>query len=213
MPLLTCSSLLLFYSLLLSQLFLNVCVHLLLSVQTILSTKDGLCECILNWVPRSLNFCIFFLTGSSSIVVLCWPFQLQISLCALPFLYCSVPVLQLWPLLCDLYDISDSAHLFFLYFDCLQFISLPCVSCVHAFSLLTPKMGARLLNVYSNVLHQWCRARWTECNHMLYVFIRLWLPLFLLPVSFSISLCLCYSTLLYEKLLWMPFFPPGCPFF
>ena len=50
------------------------------------SAKDGLCECILTWVLQSLNFSIFFLTGSNSISVLCWPFQLQTpSLCALPF--------------------------------------------------------------------------------------------------------------------------------
>lgn len=163
-------------------------------------------------------FAFPFSLAPAAFGVLCWSSQLQTSsLCIAFFLSRSVPppsVLQLWLLLCDLYDISDSAHLFLLlhYFDCLAiYLSALCLmrSCV--FSLLTPRMGARLLNVYSNVFHQWCRARWTECNHMLDVFIKLWIPLFLLHISLSVSLCL----LLQHIALWRAFCeclfsPLGC---
>lgn len=219
MLLLTCSSRLLFYSLLLSQLSVNVCADLFgffspSCMDSFKHQKNGLCECTLTWVPWSVNFFAFSFSLAPAALVYCVghsSFKLLFFVHCPSLLLCLL-CLQLWPLLCDLYDISDSAQRFLLYFDCLQFISLPRVSCVHAFSLVTPKMGARLLNVYSNVSHQWCRARWAECNHMLYVFIKLWLPPFLLHISFSISQCLCHSTLLYEKLLWMPFSPPGRPF-
>lgn len=163
--------------------------------------------------PLYLNFCIFFLTGSSSIDVLSWSFQLQTpSLCALPFSPALSPVLQLWPLLCDLYDISDSAHLFLLYFWLSCDLSLCLVS--HA-SMRAHRSrrgwGPRLLNVYSNVFHQWCRARWTECNHMLFVFIRLWLPLFLLLLLYLCVFAIAHCFM--KSFLWMPFSPPGCPFF
>lgn len=175
-------------------------------------TKDGLCECILKWVPLSLNF-LHFLRLQQHWCALLVISASNSSLCALPFSPALSPVLQLWPLLCDLYDISDSAHFFLLYFwlSAVYLSALclmrPCVLTAHA-----EDGGQTSLNVYSNMSHQWCYARWTECNHMLYVFIRLWLPLFLLPISFSISLRLCYSALLYEKLLWMPF-PPRLPCF
>lgn len=161
-------------------------------------------------------FCISFFTGSSGI----WCALSVISASNFFFLHClfslpalSPPVLQLWLLLCDLYDISDSAHLFLLYFDCLAiYLSALCLmrSCV--FSLLTPRMGARLLNVYSNVFHQWCHARWTECNHMLDVFIKLWIPLFLLHISLSVSLSFATAHCFMKSFLWMPFLPPRLPF-
>lgn len=83
-----------------------------------------------------------------------------------------------------------------------------CLVC-HAFTLSRCSRrgwGPWLLNVYSDVFHQWCYARWTECNHVLYVFIRLWFFSCCLS-PFSVSLYLRHSTLLYEKLLWMPFSP------
>lgn len=205
MPLLTCSSL--FSSIACCSIcyFLDVCVDFLFSVRTVLSTEDGPCECILTWVCWSLDFLCFHWLQQHRCALLAISASNFFSLC-IAFLSCSVPVLQLWPLPCDLYDISDSAHLFLLYFDCAIYLSALCLMCSCALSPLTPRMGARLLNVYSNVFHQWCRARSTECNHMLYVFIKLWLPLSLLPI-FSISLCLCCSTLLYEKLLSIPFSP------
>lgn len=130
-------------------------------------------------------------------------FQL-LSLC-IAFLSCSVPVLQLRPLrvtcmtLVILLTFSSSSLTVCDLSLCLVSYALMC------FSLLTPRMEARLLNVYSNVFDQWCCARWSECNLMLYVFIKLWL--FLFSCCLSISLCLCYSTLLYNKFLWMPFSP------
>lgn len=122
-PFLTSSSPLLFYSLPFSYFWMSVfnfkgfffCV----SCTDSRSTKDELCECILTWISLSLNFLHFsFLYRLQQH----WCALLVISAydsfsCCIAFLFLLCPlVLQLWPLPCDLYDISDSAHLFLLYF-------------------------------------------------------------------------------------------------
>lgn len=174
------------------------------------------CECILTWVPWSLNFlhflshwlqqhwCALLVISASNFFSLCTALSLLLCPCAAALTTAVWLVWHQWfcspfpPLLLTVCDLS-----------------LCLVS--HAFmrlSLLTPRMGARLLNVYSNVFHQWCRARWTECNHVLCVFIRLWLPLFSLPVSFSISLCVFATAhCLMKSLCECLFSPPGCNFF
>lgn len=105
--LLTCSSLLLFFSLLLSQLPLNVCFLLRFSVRTVWSEALKMGSVNVFWLVffSLLISCISFLTASSSIGVLCRSFQLPTSSSSrIAFLSCSVPVLQLWPPLCDLYE-------------------------------------------------------------------------------------------------------------
>lgn len=215
MPLLTCSSWLLFNSPLLPELSLNVCVYFGCSVRTVLSTKDGLCECILTscWCLNFLHFlshwlqqhwCALLVISASNFFSLC-----------IAVLSCSVPVLQLWPLLCDLYDISDSAHLFFLYFDfCLRFISSAlCLMRSCALTAHAEDGGPDFL-----MFTQMCFISGAVLDEqnlitLLYVFIELWLPLFLLHI-YSISLCVfaaahCFMKSFCECL----FSPPGCPFF
>lgn len=211
MPLLTCSSLLLFYSLL-SLLFLNVCHYLFFSFRDGQFWALTLGYVNVFWLG-SPNFCIFFLTGSSNIGVLCRSFQLQTSsLCALPF----SPALSL----CYSSEhccVTCMTSVILLTFSSSTLTVCNLALCLmsrafHAFSLLTLRMVARLLNVFT----QMCfisGAMLDEQNVITccmyssdYDFL---FPCYLSP---SLPLCLCYSTLLYEKLLWV-LFPPRLPLF
>lgn len=191
MPLLTCSSRLLFYSLLfVSAICECLCLLFPYMDSCCCFLFNGLCECILTRDPWSLNFFAFSFSLAPAASV-CrvghfsfWP----LFLCALPFLSRSVPVLQHWPLLCDVYDISDSAHRSLL-FECLQFISLPCVSFAHTLSLVTPTTGARLLDVYSNVSHLWCRCKLNRMKIKCFMYSSKYDFLSSCCISPSLSLC------------------------
>ena len=149
-----------------------------------------------------LIICIFFLTGSSSIGVLCWSFHLPAPLRALPF----SPALSLCYSSghrCVICMTSVILLTFFLllYFDCVRFISLSCVPCFHAFSLLAPRTGGRpessmftrMCSVSGAVLDE--QNVITRCMYSSdYDF------LFSCCLSFFLSLCVCCRTLLYEKL-------------
>lgn len=135
----------LFYSLLLSQLPLNVCVFSFLFLYgRFEALKVGLCECILTWVLQSLNFLLFL------------SHCLQQHRCALlvisasnffssriAFLSCSVP--------CSSSDhccVTCMTSVILLTFSSstltvCDLSLLPCVSCIHTFALLTPRTGAQ----------------------------------------------------------------------
>lgn len=139
MPPLTCWSPLFFYSLLLSELWMPV-----LTVFPVWTVFNHQMRAL--WMYSDLSpmvifllVCLFFafsfpLAPTASVYCVghsC--FWLDFFVHCL-FLSCSVPVLQLWPPLCDVYDISDSAHLFLLYFWLSAvYLSALCLICVHAF--------------------------------------------------------------------------------
>lgn len=178
MPPLTCWSPLFFYSLLLSELWMSVLTVFPLwtvfnhQIQALWMYSDlsplviFLLVCFLHFLSHWLqqHRCTVLVIPASDLISLCIAFFSPApSPCYSSDHRCVTCMTSVILLTC-----------FYSIFDCLQFTYRPCFS--YAFmrsSLVTPKMGARLLNVYSDVCHQWCCAKWTEYKLTLYVFIKL----------------------------------------
>lgn len=203
MPLLTCSSLLLFYSLLLSLLFFG-CLCLLFVFCADSFKHWGWAM----WMYSDLSplvswfFCIF--TGSSSIGVLCWSFQLQTSsLCALPF----SPALSL----CCSSDhccVTCMTSVILLTFSSstLTVCDLPLCLVSHAF--MRSHRSRRGWGPDFWMFTQMCFISGAVLDRQNVITCCMYSSnydfLFSCCLS-SLSLCLCCSTLLYEKLLSIPF--------